>query len=110
MSDNQYIKKLQRARKRPYLTLRILLGLIVLSGMIAGGFYFEFGSLQDYDCTGTCESTHSLSTWVLGIAILFAGIIAAATVVGALVATIKWSSSRKNDTLSALLREEAPLD
>jgi len=110
MSDNQYIKKLQRARKRPHLTLRILLGLILLSGMVAGGFYFEFGGLQDYDCTGACESTHSLNTWVLGIALLFAAIIAAAAVVGALIATIKWSSGRKNDTLSALLREEDPTD
>ena len=106
MSENQFIKKRQRARTRPFLTLRILLGLILLSGIVAGGFYFEFGGLQDQECVGACENTYSLSSWLLGIALLFGAIIACAAIVGGLVATLKWSSGRKSDTLSSLLHDE----
>jgi hypothetical protein len=110
MSDNQYIKKQQRARTRSFLTTRNIVSLMVMSVVIYAGFYFEYGTMDDGSCDGACESLHSLSTWVLAAGMIFASVIAAAAVVGALVAFIKWSRARKDDTLSTLIGEDPTQD
>ncbi|MBV1900726.1 MAG: hypothetical protein KUG56_03535 [Kordiimonadaceae bacterium] len=106
MSENAFIKKRQRERNRPFLTVRILLGLIFLSGMVAGGFYFEFGAISDNACEGACEGLHSLRSWLLGAFLLFAGIISAAAVLGGIIAAIKWSRNQHGGALSSLLNED----
>lgn len=105
MSENTFIKKRQKERARPFLTLRIILGLIFLSGIIWAGFYFEYGSIGNELCDGDCENLHSLRASVLGFFMIFIGIIAAGAVVGGLFATLKWSRNKRNDTLSSLISE-----
>lgn len=105
MSENTFIKKRQRERNRPFLTVRILFGLIFLSGMVAGGFYFEFGAISDNACEGVCEDLHSLRSWFLGVFLLFTSIISAAAVLGGIIAAIKWSRNQHEGTLSTLLNE-----
>jgi len=107
MSDNQYIKKQQRSRRKLFLTTRHIFLIMLLSAIIYGGFYFEYGMIDDGTCDGVCESTHSLWTWVLGFFIIFAVVIAAGGLVGGLVAFLKWS--RRNDgTLSTLTGDTPP--
>ena len=101
MSDNQYIKKQQRSRRKLFLTTRHIFLIMLLSAIIYGGFYFEYGTVDDGTCEGACESLHSLWAWVFGFLIIFAVVIAAGTLVGGLVAFIKWSRG-PGGTLSAL--------
>jgi len=112
MSDNQYIKKQQRGRRKLFLTTRHILMIMLLSAIIYGGFYYEYGRglLSDGTCDGACESLYSLKTWVLGFLIMFSVVIAAGTLVGGLVAFLKWSRGSKGDTLSALTADNSSRD
>lgn len=89
MSGNQYIRKLQRARNKPIFTGRNIFMLMILSVVIAGGFYLEYGGMHDGSCDGPCESLYSLKTWGLAITLIFGAIITFGAVVGVLVALIK---------------------
>lgn len=86
MSENQYIKKRQRLRNKPFVTTKAILLLIALSAFIYLGFYSEYGSVNDSACEGDCESLYSIWTLVLAFILMFAGIIAAGALVGSLVA------------------------
>jgi len=103
MSDNQYIKKQQRARNKSLITTRHILILVLLSVAIYAGFYFEYGIIDDGTCEGTCENLHTVRSWVLGFIIMFGVIIAAGALIGGLVSFLKWNRNRKGDTLSTLL-------
>lgn len=105
MSDSHFIKKRQKARARTFLTVRIILGLVLLSGLIAAGFYLEYGGVGDAACTGECESQFSLTAWILGFFMIFLGVIAAGALVGGLFAILRWSRGRKDDTLSSFTGE-----
>jgi len=104
MSDNQYIKKLQRARGKSLVTTRNIILIIILSGAVYAGFYMEYGTIDDAACEGTCENLHSLRSWVLGFLMIFATIIAAGALVGALVGFFKWSRKDSGGTLSGLVQ------
>ena len=78
---------------------------MLLSGIIYGGFYFEYGRIDDGTCEGACENIHSLWTWVFGFLIIFAVVITAGALVGGLMAFFKWSRGTSG-TLSALTGEE----
>jgi len=105
MTENIYIKKRQKARAKPLLTLRIIFGLIFLSAVVWAGFYFEYGSLAEGDCEGDCESLYSLTSWVIGFFMIFSAIIAAGTLVGGLFAILRWSRRRQAGTLASLIPE-----
>ena len=57
-------------------------------------------------CENGCDSEFSLSTWVLGFAIIFGGIIVMAGVAGALLALLKWSRRNSGGSLAALMNED----
>lgn len=101
MSDNQYIRKLQRARNRPIFTGRNIFMLMILSVVIAGGFYMEYGGRDDGTCDGPCESLYSLETWGLAIALIFGAVITFGAAVGVLVALIR-RSRNSGSTLDSL--------
>ena len=106
MSDNSYIHKLQRARGKAAISTRTILMITLISGMVGAGFYIEFGAFGDAACSaGACESTHSVTSWILAAVMVFAGIIALAAVVGVLFAFIKWTRRGRIDTLSRLLED-----
>jgi|GEM_PF-6804280 len=106
MSDNSYIHKLQRARTKAAVSTRIILMLIVISGLVYAGFYFEFAGFGEETCGAVaCENTHSLTSWILAAIMIFASIIAVAAVVGGLFAFFKWTRRNRMDTLSLLLEE-----
>ena len=107
MTDNPYIKKLQRARGKAFITSRHIIMLIILSGAIYAGFYFEYGQIGDVACEGECESIHSLWAWVLGFFMIFAAVIAAAAVVGGLVAFFKWSRSGRSGPVEGLMHDKS---
>lgn len=65
--------------------------------------------VDDGTCEGVCESIHSLKAWVFGFLIIFAVVIAAGTLVGGLVAFLKWSRGSRG-TLSTLTRDEEKSD
>tara|TARA_R110002096_G_scaffold424331_1_gene632153 strand:+ start:616 stop:954 length:339 start_codon:yes stop_codon:yes gene_type:complete len=106
MSENTFIQKRQRERARPFLTLRIIFGLIFLSLMVWAGFYFEYGSIGDANCDGTCESLHSLGSWVLGFSLIFLGVISLGALAGGLFSLLRWSRKRRHDTLSPFMEKE----
>jgi len=103
MSDNKYIQKRRRARNKSLITTRNILMLILLSVAVYAGFYFEYGVIDDGTCEGACENEYSLWAWVLGFFFIFAAIIAAGALGGGILAFLRWSRSRKGDTLSTLL-------
>jgi hypothetical protein len=103
MSDNQYIKRLQRARSKPVFTLRNIIMLMILSVVIAGGFYLEYGGLDDGTCEGPCESLYSLQTWGIAVAMIFGAVILAGSLIGIILSLIKRS---RGDALASLTDPE----
>jgi len=105
MSDNQYIKKQQRARGRALITTRNIILITLLSGAVYAGFYMEYGSINDAACQGDCENLHGFWAWVLGFFIMFAVVISAGAAVGALLAFFKWSRRRGGASMADLIQD-----
>lgn len=100
MPDHIFREKRIRRRAGSFLTLRMILGLLVLSGVLAGVFYLEFGDVSDSVCEGACESMHSIGIWVLAGTITFVSIILIAAFIGTVFAAIK---RKRNSTLDSLI-------
>jgi hypothetical protein len=105
MSDNQYIKRLQRARNKPILTVRNILLLIILSLAVYAGFYFEYGMDDAGACDGPCENLYSIEAWVLAVAIIFGALIAVAAFVGVVVSLIR-RGRKSSSGLNTIFNED----
>ena len=107
MSDNKYIQKRRRVRNKPLITTRNILMLILLSVAVYAGFYFEYGVIDDGTCKDVCENEYSFWAWVIGFFFIFAAIIAAGALGGGVLAFLRWSRGRKDDTLSTFLNSSS---
>lgn len=108
MAEHLFIKKRQRQRKRRdgFLTTKIIVRLIIVSAVLLALFLNFIGDPTVSICEDGCESQFSISTWVLGFFMIFGTVIGLAGIVGALVATLKWSRRDSGGSLAALMNEE----
>ena len=65
------------------------------------------GNPNDVECTGACEPSISLGTWVLAIVIMFAGVIGAGALLGAVVGILRRRSSKEQVSPFAQVIEQA---
>ncbi|WP_417449960.1 hypothetical protein [Kordiimonas sp.] len=112
MSENPFIKKRQRSRRKATFLLgtRNVIGLIVLSLVAYAAFRLWVGNPADSMCDGECESLYSLLTWVLGFVIMFACVIGAGAVIGLLVGALRRRSHNRKDTFARLHAESGEKD
>ena len=108
MSENIFIKKRQRQRKRRdgFLTTKIIVRLILVSVVLLVLFLNFVGDPTVTICENGCESEFTIGTWVLGFFMIFGGIILMAGVVGALLAFLKWSRRNSGGSLAALMNDD----
>ncbi len=107
MSDNIFIKKRQRHRKRRdgFLTTKIIIRLIVVSVVLLVLFLNFVGDPTVTICENGCESDFTIGTWALGLAMIFGGIILIAGVVGAGFAVLKWSRGGSGSSLADMMED-----
>lgn len=108
MAEHIFIKKRQRHRKRRdgFLTTKIIVRLIIISAVLLVLFLNFIGDPTVAICEDGCESQFSFSAWALGFFMIFGAVIGAAGIVGALIATLKWSRRNSSGSLSALMNED----
>lgn len=95
MPDQLFTKRRQLQRNKPFLTTRLIFSLILLSVLLAAGFYLEFGDMGDSECNGTCEDIYDISTWTIAGGIILGSIIALAATAGSLIALLKRKRQQK---------------
>lgn len=110
MSENIFIKKRKRQRKAGAinLSLKHLLGLVLLSLVTYGAFRFWVGNPMESLCGDNCESMYSLLAWVMAFAMVFAAIIATGAVIGVIIALIKRRNARSDADFAARFGADAP--
>lgn len=107
MPEHIFIKKRQRHRKRRdgFLTTKVIVRLIIVSAVLLALFLNFIGDPTVSICEEGCESKFSFGTWVLGFIMIFGAVIGLAGIVGALIATLKWSRRNSSGALTALMDE-----
>ena len=105
MVEHIFVKKRQRRRTGNLLNTKNAIRLVVISLLTLGGFLYFVGDPTTRLCDGGCESTHSLTSWVLGFVIMFAAIIAVASCIGAIFGFIRWQRSKSTRSFSSLIDE-----
>lgn len=110
MSEHLLLKKRQKQRKRSALnlTVRNILGLVLLSLLTYAGFRIWVGNPTEALCGDNCESMYSLMAWVLAFAMIFGAIIAAGAVIGVIVALLRRRAAAREDDF--MRRFAAPED
>ncbi|MCJ9428281.1 hypothetical protein [Kordiimonas marina] len=93
MSEKVFIEKRKRGRAGAIVTTRQIIVLLVLAITVYGGFRFWVGNPYAALCGDDCGSMHSLTTWILGFAILFGIVLVLAAIVGILAALFRRSRS-----------------
>ncbi len=96
MPEHIFIEKRRRKRAASLFSTRNILGLIMLSLVVYGAFYFWVGNPNEDLCGDDCGQMHSLMAWVLGFALLFGAIIAAGAVVGTILALVRRNQRESN--------------
>ncbi|WP_262692157.1 hypothetical protein [Kordiimonas aestuarii] len=107
MSDNPFIKKRQRSRRKATFLLgtRNIIGLVVLSLVAYAAFRLWVGNPADTMCDGECESMYSLFASVLGFFMMFAAVITAGAVIGLVVALMRRTAGSGESTFARMHRD-----
>lgn len=108
MSDNIFIKKRQRQRKKRdgFLTTKIILRLIIVSVVLLLLFLNFVGDPTVTICENGCDSEFSIGTWALGLAMIFGAIILMAGLVGAGFAVLKWSRGNSGSSFADIMDDD----
>jgi len=93
MSEKVFIEKRKRSRSGAYVTTRQIIVLLVLAITVYGGFRFWVGNPYAALCGDDCGSMHTLTTWILGFAILFGIVIVLAIIIGIFAALFRRTRS-----------------
>jgi hypothetical protein len=91
MAEHIFLEKRKRSRKRYALSfsVKVVMGLILVSLLVYMAFIRFVGNPNDVECTGTCEPSIDIATWVLAIGLMFGVVIVAGAVLGIVVAFLR---------------------
>ena len=95
MAEHIFLEKRKRSRRRYALSfsVKVVLGLISTSLLVYMAFVQFVGNPNDVECTGACEPSIGLGTWILAVVIMFAVVIGAGALLGALAGFVRRRSS-----------------
>ncbi|UTW55115.1 hypothetical protein [Kordiimonas sp. SCSIO 12610] len=109
MADHIFIEKRKRSRRRYALSfsVKVVLSLISISLLVWMAFTQFIGNPNDVECTGACEPSISIGTWILAIALMFAAVIGAGAFLGMLVSVVRRRTAKQYDSPFANIIEKA---